>query len=317
MPVLAGEGDHCLGEGVQQAVGDEVEVLAGGHAGDTVGAEAVYGGLDDHVGDGEDHALKTCREADLDNALQIFRHKFQPGRVEPEFILLVHQEVHHHARGETVGQYGGQGHTDDVQMKTDYEEEIQDNIHHAGDGQADEGTGAVPLASQDGGTEIVQHDGRHAQEVDAQVQHGQVHDVLRRAHQVQQGVCHKNTCDQQKSAGGQGHGNDCVNRVADLVTASLPQQVGDHHVRADREPQEKVDHQADDGGVAAHGRHGLGIRETADNGKVCGIEQLLQHAADRQRQGKQDHFFRQRAVDHVQVFAAGMQMKNVHGNSPS
>ena len=66
---------------------------------------------------------------------------------------------------------------------------------------------------------------------------------------------------------------------------------------------DEIEEHIDDSRRAADGRLILAGGELAENGNIHGVEQLLQDAAERQRQGKQPELAQKPAVQHVDLIA--------------
>ena len=64
-------------------------------------------------------------------------------------------------------------------------------------------------------------------------------------------------------------------------------------------PDEQTDHEEDDRAVSAYRGQGIAAREPAHHSRIRGIKKLLQQAAGRDGQGKEDQLARQGAVQHI------------------
>ena len=159
----------------------------------------------------------------------------------------------------------------------------------------------VAHAAQNGRAEVVDHDARHADEIDAQVQNGQIHDVFRHVHEAQQHGREKLPRHEQKEAAHYGDGHDRMDRRLTGLLILSADVSGNDHVGAHREAEKEIDDEVDDRSVSADGGHGLSSDEVTDDGDVCGNEQLLQNAAHGNGQGKENDFAQERAVQHVNV----------------
>ena len=90
-----------------------------------------------------------------------------------------------------------------------------------------------------------------------------------------------------------------MDRFPDIFFISLPCEAGDHHIGAHRDPDEEIDHQTDDGRIAAHRCHRVLAGEAADDCDVRGIKKLLQNPCRSQRKRKHDDFVTQGSVDQI------------------
>ena len=93
------------------------------------------------------------------------------------------QNKHHNARADDVGYYGGDRHTCHTEVKYDDQNQVQNRIDNARCDQTVQRSLAVPDAAQDRRAEIIQHDKRHPQQINPQIQHCKVDHILRRPHQ--------------------------------------------------------------------------------------------------------------------------------------
>ena len=167
--ILGSKGQRGLRESVHQAVGDKIEVLGGGHAGDAVRPETVDRRLDHDIGEGEHHSLKPCRHSDIHHFSQIFPPDCQFPEIQPELVFLVRQKVQNQPAADIVGNHGRQRDTRHRHLQPDHKQKIQKDVQNARKGQRAERPSAVAAAAQDRRAEIVGHHGRHAAEIDPEI----------------------------------------------------------------------------------------------------------------------------------------------------
>ena len=74
-------------------------------------------------------------------------------------------------------------------MENEDEKEVEQGVGDAGHEEDVEGAAGVALAAQDGGTKDVDHEERHAEKIDAQIENGHVEDFGGRGHGAQDGAC--------------------------------------------------------------------------------------------------------------------------------
>ena len=94
-----------------------------------------------------------------------------------------------------------------------------------------------------------------------------------------------------------------VDGRVDTLVRTLTEIGGDDDIRADGNAEKQIEEHIDDSRRAADGRLILAGGELAENGNIHGVEQLLQDAAERQRQGKQHELAQKPAVQHVDLIA--------------
>ncbi len=75
--------------------------------------------------------------------------------------------------------------------------------------------------------------------------------------------------------------------------------LGGKYVSTDGQPQKEVGHQVNQGGSRADCGKGVIPRELSDHGNIRGVKQKLQQAGRHERQGKPEHFRKQRAGRHI------------------
>ena len=73
----------------------------------------------------------------------------------------------------------------------------------------------------------------------------------------------------------------------------------DDDVGTERDADKEIDEQADNRRVVADGREGICADELTEHQRIRRIEELLQHARERERQGKDNHRPRHRTVQHI------------------
>ena len=97
----------------------------------------------------------------------------------------------------------------------------------------------------------------------------------------------------------------------DLLLIPLADVRRDDDVRAHGDAEEQIEEHVDDGRRAAHGGLVLAGGKLAEDGDVDSVEQLLQDAAERQRQREQDQFPEKRPVQHVDLIMFALAHKKI------
>ena len=177
--ILPHKGGTGLAEGVHDVVGHDLDVQRSAGGGHDDGAQAVDGGLDDDVGDGEDGALDAGRQADAQDLPEAAPVDGEPLGVYVDVLVALPQSPVQNGGADHVGQHRGDGHAVDGHVKAQDEHQVEQHIQDTGGGQGDEGDLGFADAAEDGGFKVVEQDGGHAQEIDAQIEEGQGVDVLR------------------------------------------------------------------------------------------------------------------------------------------
>ena len=226
----------------------------------------------------------------------------QMAEVEVERAFLLHQQGRDHAGGNGLADDGGQRDARHAHGEEDDEDEIQHHIDGARHGQTEQRPFGVAHGTQQRRAEVVQHGHGHPDEVDLEVEGGQVDDVLRAAHQLQQAPGREEAHHGQKEAADEAQRHRRLDGGVDALLVLCAETAGRDDVRAQRQAHEQVDQQVDECAVGAYGRQRRAARKTAHDHHVSRIEQQLQDTGCRQRQGKQDDLFQHRAAGQITGF---------------
>lgn len=284
--VLAGEGEVGLVEGVHGLVDKVFDVGGGGGAGHHRGAEGVDGGLDEHVGQGEDDALEAGRQANFHDLAQNVPVNVHFTQVQAQGAILV-AEAHQDKSGRDVlRDGGGHSYTGHAHAHQDNRHQVQYYIYHAGNDQVEQRTLGIALGTKNSCAEVIGHGGGHTQEVDAQIEGGQIDYVLRGGHPDQQLVGHDGTKHRQHCAADQSHEDGGMYCLAHHIVALAAQISGYYYVGAYRQAHKQGDQQVDEGGGGAHGGQRLFAREPTDHDDVCGVKQQLENTGCHKRNGE-------------------------------
>ena len=203
---------------------------------------------------------------------------------------LPHKAANHKCGGNTLGDDGGKSHASHIHVQHDDEEQVQRYIDDAGEGQIVQGTAGVACGPQQRRAEVIQPGGRHAQEIDPQVQNGQGQHVRRRLHQPQDGRCAQHADEGQSCAADEAQQNGGVDGPVDLVVLPGAEVPGGQNAGAGGQTHEQVHQQVDQGGGGAHGSQRVVTGEAAHHDDVRRVEQQLQQTGADERQGEAQHF---------------------------
>ncbi len=149
--------------------------------------------MNDHVGDGEYDALKAGGKADADDIDKHILLDAELFQLQVERAGLGHETAQDQEGGDVLGDDGGNGHAGYIQMEDDDQYRVQYHIDHAGDGQKEHGPLGVAPGPEKGAAKVIEQHGGHTHEVDTQIEGGQVDDILRGGHKLQQGAAGKGT----------------------------------------------------------------------------------------------------------------------------
>ena len=203
---------------------------------------------------------------------------------------LLHPLEHHHQGGDgthSLSDQGGPGHPRHPHVELDDEEQVQHDVGQAGDHEKDQRRFAVSLGVVDAVEGVVQKQEHRSSKVDPQVQPGVIHNVRVGAQQLEQRAGEHRP---------QGHDDEAQHAQGDdsggdgglhLVDAPGPEQLGDHHVTAHRQPGGHRHRQKHDGEGGAYRCHRVLPHELAHYSGVHHVVQLLEQIARHHRQGKE------------------------------
>ena len=199
-------------------------------------------------------------------------------------------------------------------MAHDDEEQIQHDVDHARQREEVQRPLGVSLRPQQGGAEVIDHGGWHAQEVDPQIQGRQIQHVRRGLHPDQDGPGPKDAHHRQDQAADDAQQDGGVDHPVELVPVMGAVAFGGHGVGADGQSHEQVGQKADQGGVGAHRRQGVVPGPPAHHHDVRRVEEQLQNTGTHQRDGESQHLGENGAVAHIDLIVRPLLA--CHDNNP-
>ena len=304
--VLADKRRAGLIIGVHHVIGEDFDVVGGARGCHNDLAEAVDGGLDDDVGNGEHRALQSGGQADAQDHPQTAAVHAQVARLKADVLAGAQQAAEQQSRAEGIGHDGRDGHAVDGHMEHGNEEQVQQHVQHAGHRQRHERHTRLADAAEDRRLEVIKQDDRHAHQVDAQIQQRLRKHVVRHMQRAQQGGSGQLAERGDDNAAQQGKHDGGVHGLLHGLAVAAADGVCDDDIRAEGDADEQVDDERDERAVCADGGDGNGLvraGEVADNGNVGGVEQLFQNGCCGDRQGKLRQLAPDRAVEHVEPLA--------------
>lgn len=183
--------------------------------------------------------------------------------------------------------------------KPPHEGQVSHDVDNAADHQHPQRSAAVAQPAQDPGIEIIPHIAQASQRGDAQIEHGVVPGIGGHLHQAQkQRSQHQSRHSQRQGSGikqPDGRAGQFLLAVGIAPARCLGYQDG--NPRPDAQKYAEQDFQGL--GAGGHRRQGRGITEIADNQRVHGAVELLQHIAGTDRQGKPDGGGQNGALRHI------------------
>ena len=191
-------------------------------------------------------------------------------------------------------------------MAHDYKKQVQQDVDQAGDGQIVQRTLRIAHGAKDGRAEGVEHVSGHSKKINLHIQRCAVDDVLRVAHEGQQGTRQHEAQHAHQHAADARHDDGSMHALmhgAGIVCAIGP---GNDNACAHAKAHEYVDNQVDQCAGGAHGGQRLRADELADHDHIRGVVQQLQYAGEDQGQGEAENLWQQRAAAHVHFIVAGI-----------
>lgn len=244
--VLAHKGHDGDAESVEDEPVHRIQ-LAHGHPGcDGIGAEAVDGGGDDHVGHRVKHRLQAAGQADAHRPAEhppVGPELFQ---VQPEGPGAAREHRTDQQGADKLGKGSGYRHPGHAHGKHLHEQQVQPHVHKAADNENIQGPPGIPHGPENGRAHVVDHAGDHGKIYKAKVQGRVGHGVLRRAHQAQHkgGGGKAKHRHQRPAEGGEDEGR--VHRLGKVLLLPGPEILGDDHRRPGGQAREKADEQIQD-----------------------------------------------------------------------
>ena len=292
-------------DGVHRGVGEGGDVGRGGIGRDDVRAEGIDAALHHDVRDVEDHRLQSGRQADLDHAQRLGRVQPELAEAEPGRARLPHEADEDQHDRHILRNDRRNGDARHVQPADDDEEQIEKDVQYARDGEEQQRPLRIAVGAQDGRGEVVDQRAGDADEIDPQIEARQPQHIVGRAHQLQHRRGEEEAQQERDHAEQQTQRDGAVDRAADARVVPAADIACDENVDAHGDADERAGQKVDERRGRADGGQRRAAREFADDDHVCRVEQQLQNARERQRQGKHHKLRQQRAVQHIKFFRSG------------
>ena len=296
--VLGDEGSHGLHQGAGNQHG-EIDDLAGhAIAGGSLQTQAVDKGAEGQKRELGQKLLQCQRQAD---GQKLFALEVQPEvRLfdgKGQIFFQQHDNGADHA--DSLCGHGGNGGTGSIQMEPGHQDQVADDVDHAGHQHEDQGRSAVTQAAEEGREHIVCHDEKDACAADAHIAGGQVKGLDRGLHQAGNGSCQKHQHSEQHSGQkGEHHRRAADDRADELVLffAQIPRdQHRDTHGQLGDHKGDEVEHLA----AGGNGGQARGGAEAAHHQQVCRAVSGLQHQCAQNGQHEQGQLFQDTALREI------------------
>ena len=162
-----------------------------------------------------------------------------------------------------------------VETADDHEEQIQQHIDRAGNGQEEKRLFRVAEGPQYRCAEVVKKRRGYADKVNLQIPVGQGQNVLRRIHQAQQGTGQEKAQQEDHDAKPKPQHDRGVHGAGDTLVVPAAEIAGDKDIDADGNADKRADEQVDERCRRADGGKGRAAVKFADDNDIGSVEQQL------------------------------------------
>ena len=254
------------------------------------GAEGIDVGLHDDVRQRDHGVLHAGRHAEGNHPAQHFTIKADAPPADTVSGLHTRQLAEREERAERLAQHRGQRRPADAHLKHRHKQQIQ---HHIGQGRGDQvfhRAFAVPHRLQDTRAKVVQHHGERTGKIDAEIQHRVRHHVLRCSHQPQNLRGEHHARHREHHTGTKAERHRGVDGPFHVLLIPRAEKARDQHARAEGDTVDKADQQHDQARGRTDGGQRLLSDKVSHNQRIHRIIELLEQIAEKNRNGKKEHF---------------------------
>ena len=228
----------------------------------------------------------------------------QPSPGEPAASVIAEKTAHRKEAGEDLAGHRGRRHPHDAQVKDRHQQQVQQHVHHTGDGHVQQGAFRVSYGTEHGAEEIVHRQKRNAQEVDPQVDGGQGKDLRRGVHEPQHGAGYGDPQEGEEQTAHRARKGCGLHGLPHAQVVSGAEVPGGQNAGPGAQPHEQVDEQLHQSPVGADRRQGRVPVEPAHHDQVGGVEGQLQYAGEHHRHGKGNKLGQEPAFAEVDLMGA-------------
>ena len=285
--VLAREGHHRLAQRHDGIVHDQLHLEVGGEGGDGGFPQAVDVILGHHVGQRDHQRLHPRWHAHLHGLIKHLPVEAHPAEPQRVGALEPGEPPHHISGGEGLGDQRRPGRSGHAQAQPCDEQPVRRHVHQSAHRLGCQRAPAVAQGPQQAGAQVVEHDGRHGDEVDAQIGRSHAQYRLRRAHQAQIGRGDELAQYEQQHAARAAQRHRAVDGGIQLPVVVAAPGPGRQHPRAHRHAAEEAHQAGDQHAAHADGRGGVGVDQVAREDQIHRVVELLHQAGQQQRQREQ------------------------------
>ena len=299
--ILAHKGGQRHLKAGDRQEGEALDLGIGAAAGDGHGAEGVDVGLYHDVGNGDDRVLQAGGQT-----VAYDQHRHLPVKADlPDHdpVAVVRSQKLHGAedRADELSQDRGQRGARHAQREHRHKQQVQHHVQSRGDDQVHQRAAAVAHGTHDAAQGIVHHQPHGTGEEHTDIGDGQIHHVLRRAHEPQQPGRQRRSRRRQHQADHQVEGHRGVDRKTHLFLVPRTEIARSHHTGAHGNAAEKADEQEDKVACGADGGKRVIADKISHDQRVGCVIELLKQIPDKNRHCKADHLAADAALGHQKL----------------
>lgn len=261
--------------------------------------EGVDAGLHKQVGNGKDGVLQGGGQTDFENAHQLVRDDAKLLKRQGKIGVAFQQNPENQHCGQVLGEDAGKRYSQYIQMKQDDEQQVEQHIQNTGEQQVVQGAFGVPRSTQHSIAEVVQAEGRHAKQVNAQIEQCVLQQLFLGMDGGQDAPGEQNAEEGNQDARRKAQQQRGVNGFPQIFFASGADIECSQGIDTAGKTDQKSGKKCDERAGGAHGTEGNGTGKFADYGYVGHIEQNLKDVGKHQRNAVHKYFFPERACAEI------------------
>ncbi len=237
--------------------------------------EGVDACLHKEIGHGENCVLQGAGDADVQDASGLVAGNVKMLRAEAEILPDMEQQAEDQNGGQVLGEDAGNGHSFYIQMADDHKKQIQKHIDNPGEAQIIQRPSGVTGGAQHRVAEIVQCQGRHTQQIDAQIDHSIPDQLVLGVHEGENAIGKSDAEYGDGSAGSQTEDDGGMYSLPQVVSVPGADVEGCHGVDAAGQTDEYTREERDQDAGGAHCAQSYGAGKFAHHRHVRQIKHHL------------------------------------------
>ena len=198
----------------------------------------------------------------------------------------MHQREHDQAGRHALGERGSQRHARLRHTEDDHEEQVEEDVQHAGDREKEQRPPRVAGRGEDAVAEVEDGHRWHSQQIDAQIADRAFQQLVLGAQQPQHGGCQQEAREQEEHARRQQEDRRRVYGLGNVLMPARAEIARGDHVDAAAHTDQEAREQADQDRGRSDRPQSPRPGKAPDHGDVRHIEQHLQNVGSHQRQAE-------------------------------